>query len=79
MILIEEMAEATGTGGSASTREVADQNRKATEDQDWVRQLKDWMTKSMRVGTNCSTLKCIPLQEWFVQGENRKQQGNLLW
>lgn len=52
VILIEEMAEATGTGGSASTREVADQNRKATEDQDWVRQLKDWMTSRVDEGWN---------------------------
>lgn len=52
VILIEEMAEATGVGGDGTTRDVAKQNRQSTEDQDWIRQLTDWMTDRVDEGWN---------------------------
>ena len=52
IVLIENMAESVGIGGSASVRDVAEQNRQSEEAHDWASQIKDWMTDRVAEGWN---------------------------
>ena len=46
------MAQSVGIGGSASVRNVAEQNRQSEEAHDWASQIKDWMTDRIAEGWN---------------------------
>ena len=52
IVLIENMAQSVGIGGSASVRNVAEQNRQSEEAHDWASQIRDWMTDRIAEGWN---------------------------